>query len=317
MLSRRDVLQLMGYTTVGSMISSFCNPLGKRNIKHNEDIDGDQQMLKRPIYSSGELLPVVGLGTWIQFDVGVSESDRQPLREVLKFMASNGGKVIDSSPMYGMSEEVIGDLTSELPIADQFFYATKVWISGEQNGISQMEASMRKMRRNRIDLMQVHNLIDWKTHMRTLKKWKEEGKIRYIGVTHYTNSSHIQLEQLVKSEKIDFVQFNYSIRGRNAEKSLLNAARDNGVSVIINQPFDSGSLFDLVRGKKLPGWAQQYDIQTWAQFFLKYLLSHPAVTCVIPGTSNPQHLVENMKAGYGELPDEKARKKMVDFFENI
>lgn len=275
-------------------------------------------MLKRRILSStDEMLPVVGLGTWIQFDVGASETERQPLTDVLKRMAEHGGKVIDSSPMYGNSEQVVGDLTTQTGLADKFFYATKVWTTGEQEGISQMQASMRKMRRTTMDLMQIHNLLDWQTHLKTLKKWKEEGKIRYTGITHYTASAHEQLEKIVKMEKIDFVQFNYSIRVRNAENSLLKAAQDKGVSVIINEPFEKGSLFGAVKGKNLPDWAADYDIKSWAQFFLKFILSNPAVTCAIPGTSNPAHLVDNMGAGYGKLPDEAGRKKMIEFIEKL
>ena len=304
--SRRDVLQLMGYFGLNLISQPFSPLLIKNNSMH-----------QRAVPSSGEMLPVVGIGTWIQFDVGTSEEERKPLRGVLRRMAEKGGRIIDSSPMYGKSEEVIGDLTTNLNLANNFFYATKVWTSGRQEGIDQMEASMKKRRRNKIDLMQVHNLVDWQTHLETLRKWKEEGKIRYIGVTHYTDTAHSNLEQIVKSEKLDFVQFNYSIRGRNAEQRLLNAAKDKGTAVIINQPFETGLLFDVVRGKALPGWAAEYEIKSWAQFFLKYIISHTAVTCVIPGTSNPVHLVENMEAAYGSLPDEKERKKMVDYFENL
>ncbi len=219
--------------------------------------------------------------------------------------------------MYGNSEEVIGDLTNELDMEDQFFYATKVWTRGRQSGINQMEASLRKMRRETIDLMQVHNLVDWQTHLQTMKQWKEEGKIRYTGVTHYTVASHDQLEQIVMNEEIDFVQFNYSIGVRNAEKSLLDAARDNGVAVIINEPYEGGSLFRAVGEREVPKWASNYDINSWGQFFLKYILSHPAVTCVIPGTSDPEHLVDNMGAGYGNLPDEEGRQRMAEYFENL
>lgn len=267
-------------------------------------------MLTRPIPSSGEMLPVIGLGTWRQFDVGASASERRPLIEVLKRMSQKGGKVIDSSPMYARSEEVIGDLTNETRLADKFFYVTKVWTRGREEGIQQMNASLRKMRRSNMDLMQVHNLVDWQTHLKTLRIWKQEGKVRYIGITHYTDGAHDELEKIIKSERLDFVQFNYSIRNRNAEQSLLNAAKDRGTAVIINQPFESGSLFDVVRAKTLPAWAAEYDIRNWAQFFLKYIISHPAVTCVIPGTSDPVHVVENMEASYGRLPDDRARKKM-------
>ncbi|GAB4495603.1 MAG: aldo/keto reductase [Saprospiraceae bacterium] len=305
-LSRRKLLKLAGYSGLAA------------TLPFPDFLQQDKTMLKRRILSSaGEMLPVVGLGTWIQFDVGKTEEERQPLREVLKRMAELGGKVIDSSPMYGNSEEVVGDLTAATGLADEFFYATKVWTNGEQEGIKQMQASLRKMRRTTMDLMQIHNLMDWQTHLKTLKKWKEEGKIRYIGITHYTVASHEQLEKIVKTEKIDFVQCNYSIRVRNAENSLLKAAQDNNVSVIINEPFEKGSLFGAVKGKDLPAWAADYDIKSWAQFFLKFILSNAAVTCVIPGTSNPEHLADNMGAGYGKLPDETGRKKMVEFMEKL
>ena len=305
-LSRRELLKLAGYSGMAATLP-FAHFL-KQN----------KTMLKRRILSSAdEMLPVVGLGTWIQFDVGKSEEDRQPLREVLKSMAEHGGKVIDSSPMYGNSEEVVGDLAAATGLADKFFYATKVWTNGEKEGIAQMQASLRKMRRTTMDLMQIHNLMDWQTHLKTLKKWKEEGKIRYIGITHYTVSAHEQLEKIVKTEKIDFVQVNYSIRVRNAENTLLKAAQDNGVSVIINEPFEKGSLFRDVKDKTLPDWAADYDIKSWAQFFLKFILSQPAVTCVIPGTSNPKHLADNMSAGFGKLPDAAGRKKMVEWIDKL
>jgi diketogulonate reductase-like aldo/keto reductase len=217
--------------------------------------------------------------------------------------------------MYGKAEEVIGALTTSTGNPNQFFYATKVWTSGEQNGLEQMETSLKKMRRNRMDLLQVHNLLDWQTHLRTLNRWKGEGRLRYTGVTHYTVSAHGELEQIVRSKAVDFVQFNYSIRVRSAEKSLLKVCAESGVAVIINQPFDSGDLFRLVKGRALPQWAAEYDIESWAQYFLKYILSYPAVTCVIPGTSNPQHVVDNLTAGYGRLPDERGRKRMIEYLE--
>jgi len=277
----------------------------------------EQNMIKRKIPSSGELLPVVGLGTWQQFDVGLSDDERRQLTEVLTLMIEKGGRLIDSSPMYGRAEAVIGELTAPPAINPNLFYATKVWTTGKGAGIQEMNDSMAKMRRKTLDLMQVHNLVDYKTHLPTLYKWKEEGKIRYIGITHYTASAHETLERVLKSEKIDFVQFNYSIRERNAEKRLLNAAREKGVAVIINEPFESGSLFNAVKGKKLPEWAAENDIQSWGQYFLKYILSNEAVNCVIPGTSNPKHVIDNMGAGFGRLPDEKVRLKMIDYLNTI
>jgi diketogulonate reductase-like aldo/keto reductase len=301
-ISRRAAIQLMGL----SGVSMLHDPLSSLP-------PFEQAMLTRTIPSTGEKLPVVGLGTWRQFDV--PDGEKQPLREVLKRMNARGGKVIDSSPMYGRSEEVIGDVSNDVNLAEKYFYATKVWTRGRQDGIDQMNHSMRKMRRTKMDLMQIHNLVDWQTHLATLRKWKEEGKIRYIGITHYTDSSHNELEKILAGEKLDFVQFNYSIAGRHAENRLLHAARERGTAVIINQPFDSGSLFDVVRGKTLPPWAADYGIKNWAQYFLKYIISNPAVTCAIPGTSDPVHVVENMDAAVGPLPDDKARKRMVEYFE--
>lgn len=294
-LTRREALQVMG---LGIISPGFMN---------------QQAMLKRIIPSTGEAIPAVGLGTWRQFDVGTSAAERAPLAEVLKNMVSKGGITIDSSPMYAPSEEVVGDLAHETKLAEKYFYATKVWTRGKEEGILQMEASMKKMRRTTMDLMQVHNLVDWQTHIATLRDWKQQKKIRYIGVTHYTDSSHDDLERIVRTEKVDFVQFNYSLRSRHAENRLLNTAKDNGTAVIINQPFETGFLFNHVQGKSLPAWAADYNIKNWAQYFLKFLLSHPAVTCVIPGTSDPLHVVENMEAMYGALPDEKGRKKMIEF----
>ena len=309
-VTRREVIKMMGAAGLGTIVLPL---VGTARTMTNSATT----MLQRTIPATGEKLPVVGLGTWIQFDVGTEAAARDPLAAVLKSMLEMGGRLIDSSPMYGKAEEVVGDLTSASGNADKYFYATKVWTSGEQSGIRQMTSSLQKMRRTSMDLMQVHNLQDWQTHLKTMRQWKEEGKLRYTGVTHYTASAHDQLEQIVRSKAVDFVQFNYSMQDRNAERSLLNAARDSGVAVIINEPFASGSLFSLVKGKSLPAWATDYDINSWAQFFLKYILAHPAVNCVIPGTSNPKHVVDNMGAGYGKLPDEKGRKKMLDYIQQL
>lgn len=274
------------------------------------------ELIKRPIPSTGELLPVIGLGTWAQFDVENSPRQRRPLIEVLELMRERNATLIDSSPMYGRAEAMVGELTQQLE-ADKYFYATKVWTQGEQAGIRQMESSFQKMKRKQMDLMQVHNLVDYKTHLKTLHKWKEEGKVRYIGITHYTVSAHKELEHIIEQEKVDFVQFNYSIRVRDAERSLLNKAQDKGVAIIINEPLEKGDLFKTVRGKTLPEWAKEYDITNWAQFFLKYILAHPAVNCVIPGTSEPNHMRDILVAGAGILPDESGKKKMVNLIESL
>jgi diketogulonate reductase-like aldo/keto reductase len=274
-------------------------------------------MIQRAIPSSGEKLPAIGMGTWLTFDAGNSEVRRKSLKEVLRIFRASGGKLIDSSPMYGSSEKVVGDLVKDLAIRKQIFLATKVWTSGEHNGIEQMEHSFERMQTATMDLMQVHNLVDVETHLKTLRKWKEAGKARYIGITHYIVSAYPQLVQLIKTEKPDFVQFNFNIRVRDAEKMLLPFCSDNGIAVINNRPFDGGGLFENVRGKPLPAWAKDFGIENWAQFFLKYIISHPSVTCAIPATSNPEHMKENMGAPYGLLPTPEVRKKMVDFFEAL
>ncbi len=272
-------------------------------------------MIERKIPSTGELIPVIGLGTWQSFDVSPS-SNLSPLQQVLSKMNNTGGKLIDSSPMYGRSEEIIGLLTEDAP-TDQYFFATKVWTHGKEEGIRQMENSFRKFKRSVIDLVQVHNLVDWKTHFKTLRKWKDEGRIRYIGITHYTDSMHNELSKIIRSEKPDFVQFNYSITDRIAEKILLPTAKDYSVATLINRPFGEGSLFKKVRGKKLPTWANEYGIENWSGFFLKFIISNPAVTCVIPGTSNPAHAKDNFSSGIEPLTDETTRETMVEWMDTI
>jgi len=304
--TRREAVKLTGLTALGL--------LGYPSLLSLKLKD---KMLHRTIQSSNQKLPVVGLGTWQTFDVGNSVEKREILTQVLVEMNKLGGRVIDSSPMYGSSEKVVGDLTSASELSNKFFYATKVWISGKEDGIRQMARSFKLMRRKQMDLMQIHNLIDWKTHVKTLKDWKEKSKIKYWGITHYVDSSHSLLEKVIKQEKPDFVQFNYSIKERNAEKSLFETVRKNGTAVLINQPYESGSLFRVTRGKQLPEWCKEYDINSWGQYFLKFILSNELVTCVIPGTSKPHHAIDNMMAGYGKMPDAKTREKMYAFIKSI
>jgi diketogulonate reductase-like aldo/keto reductase len=274
-------------------------------------------MLQRSIPSSGEMLPVIGIGTWKCFDV--PDNSRYPeLRSVLKTMHETGGTLIDTSPMYGMAEKVIGDLTEGMTESDDFFYATKVWTTGRREGIAQMESSLRKMKRESIGLMQIHNLTDWKTHLPVLRDWKAEKKIKYIGITHYTDAMHDDLEKVLSNERdIDFVQFNYSIDSRHAEKRLLKAAADHGVATIINRPFGEGKLFQKVGGKPLPAWAAEAGATSWSSFFLRFILSHPAVTCVIPATSNAAHAVDNFSASNEALPDELMRLRMAAYIQQL
>jgi aryl-alcohol dehydrogenase-like predicted oxidoreductase len=281
----------------------------------------NKSLIRRAIPSSGELLPVVGIGTYDTFNVGPhlpkSAPERVELKNVLLEFAASGGTVIDSSPMYGEAERVVGDLTGDLNNRDKYFFATKVWTSGKQAGVRQMEQSLTLMRATRMDLMQIHNLLDLETHTQTLKDWKASGKIRHMGITHYHAGAHAELEKLVKTNTYDTVQFNYSLSEREAESRLLPACRDAGVAVIVNRPFAQANLFSKVKGKSLPAWAADVDCTSWAQFFLKYLLGHPAVTCVIPGTRRVAHLQDNMQAGMGRLPDAAMRKRMVEYFNTL
>lgn len=270
-------------------------------------------ILKRVIHSSGEKIPAVGLGTWQTFDAGISPEERDPLRNVLKKLVERGGSVIDSSPMYGRSEQVVGDLSAELKLNDKLFLATKVWTTGEQEGIRQMNNSFSLLKRKTIDLMQIHNLVDWKIHLKTLNLWKEQGKIRYIGITHYTEGAYLSMEDIMKKHKLDFIQLNYSLASRRAEERLLPLALEKNIAVVVNQPFEEGSLFRMVKGKDLPEWSQEFDCTSWAQFFLKFILSHPAVTCVIPGTSKPNHMADNIAAAFGKLPSDHQREQMIKF----
>lgn len=267
-------------------------------------------MLSRKIPSSGEAMPVVGFGTWQTFDIGTDRAERAQRREVLEALFASGGRIIDSSPMYGRSEAVVGDLLAEMKARDKAFLATKVWTSGEKAGLTQMQTSATRFRSPIVDLMQIHNLVDWRTHLKTLRAGKTAGRYRYIGITHYTVPALDELAAILEREQLDFVQMGYSLATRAAERRLLPVAAARGVAVIANQPFDSGSMFTRVKGKPLPVWAAEIDCTSWAQVMLKYLISHPAVTCVIPGTARPGHARDNLAAGIGRLPDEALRRRI-------
>jgi diketogulonate reductase-like aldo/keto reductase len=275
------------------------------------------RMITRPIPGTTEAMPIIGVGTWQTFDVGADTASRAPLRRVLEILFEAGGSVIDSSPMYGPAEGVAGDLLAEMGARDRAFIATKVWTRGREDGIAQMRQSLRRFRTNRIDLMQVHNLLDWRTHLATLRGWKDDGTVRYIGVTHYTESALPALADIIAREKIDFVQLSYSLDDRAAESRVLPLAAERGVGVIANQPFGSGGMFRRVRGKALPDWAADFDCRSWAQFFLKYIVAHPAVSCAIPGTGKPEHMSDNVQAGIGRLPDERQRRRMAAYWDAL
>jgi diketogulonate reductase-like aldo/keto reductase len=271
--------------------------------------------MTRNIPVSGEPLPVIGVGTWQTFDVGSDASARAELREVLKLL---DGNVIDSSPMYGSSESVAGDLIAALGMRSKLFIATKVWTSGRAEGIRQMETSFRRLRVERMDLMQVHNLLDVATHTKTLKDWKAQGRVRYIGITHYTSSAYGEVERWLKTGDYDFLQINYSLDEREAEQRILPLAQEKKVAVIVNRPFGQASLFRRVRGKTVPEWAKaELGIESWAQFFLKWIVGHPAVTCAIPGTGKPEHMRDNLAAGRGKLPDAAQRARMAKDLDSL
>ena len=268
-------------------------------------------LLTRPIPHSSEHLPAIGVGTYETFDVGKGAAERAELKEVLRTLVAQGASVVDSSPMYGRAEGVVGDLAAELGLHASLFIATKVWTRGEKAGIEQMEDSARLLRAQKIDLMQVHNLVDWKTHLKTLKRWKAQGRLRHIGITHYHSGAFDDLMSVLRTREFDFVQFNYSMAEHEADQRLLPLCAELGVAVLVNRPFSQGGLFPRVKGKQLPEWAAEFECASWAQFFLKWILGHPAVTCAIPGTRRVQHLNDNLGAARGRLPDQAMRRKML------
>ena len=297
---RRTFLRSLSSLVVGPLVAS-------RVVRDAMTTPGQSTMLTRIIPSSGERVPAIGMGTWQTFDPPeLSPAMLAPLREVLRIFHEAGGRLVDSSPMYGRSEEVAGRLSGELGINAELFVATKVWTRGEQDGIRQMRQSMAELRRERLDLMQIHNLVDWQTHLRTLRRWKDEGIVRYIGITHYTSGALLDLARILEREPLDFVQLAYSVAVRDAEERVLPLAADRGVAVLVNRPFEGGGLFSSVRGRALPPEVQAYA-GSWGQAFLKFILAHPAVTAVIPATSNPAHMRDNVQAGMGRLPSAAER----------
>lgn len=269
--------------------------------------------LERKIPSSGEAIPLIGLGTSGPFEVGTSAAARAPLAEVLAAFFAAGARLIDTSPMYSSAERVLGDLLTA-DMHSRAFLATKVWTRGERSGIEQMTHSGELMKSARLDLIQVHNLLDLDTHLKTLYAWQDSGRVRYVGVTHYTVSAHAELARVLERHKLDFVQFNYSPVTRDAEQRLLPLAAERGVAVLVNRPFEDGELFRSVRGRALPEWAAELDAASWGQLALKFIASHPAVTCIIPATGKVAHLRDNLAGGRGRLPDARQREAIARAF---
>lgn len=299
MLNRRDFIALSSLSFLPKLsIASALN----------------QSMLKRVIPSSGEEMPVIGLGTSRVFDIEPSKNELNVREQILDIFYENGGRLIDTSPMYGMSEEIIGMTAKKFIEKNRFFLATKVWTEGRENGIRQIEESFQKMRADKISLIQVHNLLDWKTQIKTLRSLKDEGQIDYIGITHYKSNAFDEMIKIMKAEKVDFAQFNYSMGEREAEQKILPFCKDNGIATLINRPFMRGRLFRETQKKKLPSWVSDYDIDSWGQFFLKYIISNDAVTNVIPATSKTKNMLDNASAGMGKMLDEKAKKRMLGVF---
>jgi aryl-alcohol dehydrogenase-like predicted oxidoreductase len=278
-----------------------------------------REIITRPIPSSGERIPVLGLGTARTFNIAdpSAPEGRAPLRAVLEAFVEMGGTVLDTAPAYGNAERVAGILARELGVTDRLFMATKVAGEEKAAGIAQMENSMRVLGREVIDLIQVHNLRGWRIQLVTLREWKAAGRIRYLGVTTSSLRQYGELARIMETEELDFVQLNYSIGTREAEKRLLPLARDRGMAVLVNRPYERARLFRAVRGRELPEWAAEFDAESWGQFLLKFILSHPAVTCAIPATSKVEHLRDNMGAAYGRLPDEAMRRRMAEYFESL
>jgi aryl-alcohol dehydrogenase-like predicted oxidoreductase len=278
---------------------------------------GAPALITRPIPHSGEKLPVVGLGTSQVFEIGGDPAQRQACAEVLKTLVAGGGTLIDAAPSYGSAERVVGDLLAATGLNGRVFLATKLEDYERGTAAAQLSASLQRLRTNRVDLMQLHNVSDPHQDLAILREWKSQGYCRYFGITTSSGGDFAAVEAVVRREKPDFLQVNYSLGDRVAERRVIPAAAEVGAAVLTDLPFGRNRLFRAVRGQKLPEWAAEFDAASWGQFFLKYLLGNPAVTAVIPGTSNPEHMADNLGAGRGRLPDAAQRQRMVAFFEAL
>jgi diketogulonate reductase-like aldo/keto reductase len=323
MLTRRDVLVGAASVAAVSRLAAGARLAGAGAIAApavaaasagaGTAVAADATLLTRAIPGTGEALPVIGLGTSDTFDVDPASAPGGAIGEVYDAFVAGGGTVLDSSPMYGRAEAVLGALMKARGNRQRMFVATKVWTRGRAAGAKQIAESMRLLGTPRLDLLQIHNLLDWREHAVTLRELKAKDAIRYGGITHYTVASHADLKAVLTEQKFDFVQLNYSIATRDAETTLLPFCEDRGIAVLVNRAFEDGRLFQMTRGKPLPPWAADFDCTSWAQFFLKYVIAHPAVTCVIPATSKPKNQLDNLRGGMGRLPDARTREKMVEY----
>jgi diketogulonate reductase-like aldo/keto reductase len=312
MINRRQVLQLSA-----ALVAQQLAQQSLRVSASETPPAATGTLIQRPIPSSGELIPVMGMGTSRTFDAGTDDQTMKELSAVMQALLDGGGTVIDSSPMYGNAETRVGDVLRSMAKQPPVFAATKVWTQGEYSGIEQMEGSAQRMNVEQLSLIAIHNLKDWKTHLKTLKRWKAEGKVRYIGLTTSHGRKHDQVLEIMENEPLDFVQFSYNIEDRTAEKLLLPIALERGIATMINRPFQRGSLFRKSNNVALPSLAAELDCTSWAQFYLKYILAHPAVTCIIPATSKVHHMTDNMQANFGRVPDVIHRREMRRIFDSL
>ena len=305
MLKRRSFNQwLLSLPVTGLLTSS-------QTLSSNGDV------WMKTIPSSGQRIPAVGMGTWITFDHDPKRVDLQPYVDILQAFFAGGGQMIDSSPMYGFAQQLLGATLPQVSRADKLFAATKVWVPGQQLGQQQMQQSIDLWGTETMDLMHVHNMLDWQAHWPTLIEWKNQGRIKYTGITTSHGRRHADLLGFLEKQTVDFVQFTYNIHDREAEQRLLPLAQERGVAVVINRPFQGGGLFKRLNNKPLPHWAAEIQCQNWSQFFLKFILSHPAVTCAIPATSQVSHMQENMLALTGDMPDPTMRQTMVEYYQSV
>lgn len=306
-LSRRDFLK----ASIGAGAAMLLRP--------GDLLSQGLPLLEKKIPSSGETIPIIGIGTARRYEQIGTDAEKAPLRETIRRFKELGGKVIDSSPSYGTAEAVVGELVDDLKARDALFLATKVSLrkTGREEGLEQIEQSFNRLRTSKIDLIAVHNLRDTHTQLRSLRELKQAGRVRYVGITTSFEKQYPEFEQTIKNETLDFIQVDYALDNRNADEKIIPLAADRGVAVMINLPFGRGRLFKAVQGKKLPDWAAEFDCKSWAQFFLKYIVSHPAVTCAVPGMAKPEYVIDNLGAARGRLPDAAMRRRMEKFIESV